>query len=93
MFAKLKSKQEILKPLLDLNTSSNESSKSSSINKDEFEDLNLSSAMGIYKVFKIPDSIEVNLNIDSDLRDLLVESTFPNDDSCSTKKSGDEVDV
>ena len=93
-FAKFRSKQEILKPLLDLNASSSDSSKSSSINKDEYADLNLSSATGIYKVFKIPDSIEMNLNInDSDLSDLSVDSKFPDDDSCSTKKSGDEVDV
>ena len=93
-FAKFRSKQEILKPLLDLNASSSDSSKSSSINKDEYADLNLSSATGIYKVFKIPDSIEMNLNInDGDLSDLSVDSKFPDDDSCSTKKSGDEVDV
>ena len=60
-----------LKPFKDLlSSSSDDSNASSSINSSEFVDLNLSSATGIYRLFKIPDSIEFQTQIVTKYSDL-----------------------
>ena len=64
-----------LKPLKDLLlSSSDDSNASSSINSSEFADLNLSSATGIYRLFKIPDTIEFETQIVTKYGDLSEEN-------------------